>query len=65
MGAAMLLNADQLESAAKFLRALTAATTEFGIELAPYGSTEMKVADAVISIRWDGERYVVDDQVGS
>lgn len=65
MPAAMTLDADDLERTAKFLRALTAATKEHGIELAPHGHTELRVADTVIGITWDGERYVLDDQVGA
>ncbi|MER5608356.1 hypothetical protein AB0F93_00170 [Micromonospora tulbaghiae] len=65
MSAALRLDADDLERTAKFLRALTAATEEFGIELAPYGRAEIKVADTVVSIVWDNDQYVLDDQVGA
>lgn len=67
MPAAMNLNADDLERTAKFLRALTAATKEFGVQIAPYGRSDLSVGDTAISFIWDDERqeYVLDDQVGS
>lgn len=67
MPAAMNLNADDLERTAKFLRAMTAATKEFGVQIAPYSRSDLKVGDTAIGFIWDDDReqYVLDDQVGS
>lgn len=67
MPAAMNLNADDLERTAKFLRALTTATNELGVQIAPYGRSDLRVGETAISFVWDDEQrqYVLDDQVGS
>lgn len=61
----MVLNAGQLADVAEFLRKLTDATNKHGVVVAPHGPTELRIAGTAISFTWDGEQYVLDDQIGS
>lgn len=66
MSGPLNLTPDQIGHLADFMRAVSKATRETGVQLAPYGRTELMVGTSAISFSWNGElnQYILDDRVG-
>lgn len=66
MSATLRMTSDDLTNVSGFLAAISEATQEHDVFLAPYGRGELKIGDTAISFSWDADlgQYVLDDRVG-
>ena len=66
MSGSLSLSALDLQSLGGFLDDISEATRQHGVQLAPYGRSELEGNGTHISFTWDAEKdqYVLDDRVG-
>lgn len=62
----MRLTSDDLINVSGFLVALSEATRDHGVHLAPHGRVELRIGESDICFSWDSDldQYVLDDRVG-
>lgn len=64
MSAPMKLTPEQLRQLATALDGLTEITRETDVSFTSYGDLQAEIGGSSLSIRHDGERYIVDDRNG-
>lgn len=66
MSGPLKLSPAQVTALGDFMQAISKATRDTAVYLAPFGGEQLQVGDTAIAFRWDAEstQYVLDDRVG-